>query len=103
MFGIKEALFESERLTAENQRLANECARLLSDNGKLCAENESMLKETAWLREEKDRLRAENAALLDRVAALEEADRHARQLCNLLSYTGRPQKDNLGGADDGGN
>lgn len=49
------------------------------------------------------RLRAENAALRQQVAALEEADRHARQLCNLLSYTGRPQKDNLGGADDGGN
>lgn len=64
MFGIKEALFESGRLTAENERL-----------------------------------REENAALRARVAALE--DRRSRQWGNLLDYDGRPQRDNLGGADDG--
>lgn len=53
------------------------------------------------LRAENARLQAENAALRARVAALE--DRRGKQWENLLDYDGRPQRDNLGGPEDGGN
>lgn len=74
-----------DALREEIQGLREKNKLLWSRNDTLQARNED--------------LRVENEALRAQIQALE--DNRGKQWENLLGYDGRPQRDNLGGVDDG--